>query len=108
MSELRYAYRVRWSAEDAAYVATALELPSLSWVSDTAPEALAGLEALIAATIADLRAAGEPVPEPLADRAYSGTLSLRIAPSLHQRIAMRAAGENISINRVIAQALAEV
>ena len=29
-----YAYRVDWSAEDAAFVATVVEFPSLSWVAD--------------------------------------------------------------------------
>ncbi|ERG64443.1 hypothetical protein L332_08270 [Agrococcus pavilionensis RW1] len=107
-SSLHYGYRTVWSEEDGAFVATAAEFPSLSWVADEAPEALRGLEALIESVVADLRERGEEVPVPLVDRVYSGKLSVRISPSLHKKVAMRAAEERVSINRLISQALAEV
>ena len=43
----RYTYRVTWSAEDQEYVATCLELPSLSWLADTQEGALGGLRELV-------------------------------------------------------------
>jgi predicted HicB family RNase H-like nuclease len=39
------------------------------------------------------------------EKPYSGTLSLRIAPDLHRRIAGKAAREGKSINAVIGEAL---
>ena len=38
------------------------------------------------------------------DRPFSGTFSVRIAPGLHKRIAIRAAGENKSLNQWAAEA----
>ncbi|WP_206447606.1 type II toxin-antitoxin system HicB family antitoxin [Agrococcus sp. KRD186] len=105
---LHYGYRTEWSEEDEAFVATAVEFPSLSWVAEEAPEALRGLESLIASVIADLAANGETVPTPLVDRVYSGKLSVRISPSLHKKVALRAAEEKVSINRLVSQVLAEV
>jgi predicted HicB family RNase H-like nuclease len=42
------------------------------------------------------------------EKPYSGTLSLRIAPDLHRRIASKAALEGKSINAVIGEALEQV
>ena len=39
------------------------------------------------------------------EKPFSGTLSLRIAPELHRRVAMLAAREGKSINAVIGEAL---
>jgi predicted HicB family RNase H-like nuclease len=43
-----------------------------------------------------------------AEKPYSGTLSLRIAPDLHRRIAIKAARDGKSINAVIGEALERV
>ena len=64
----RYTYRVTWSVEDDQYVATCVELPSLSWLADTQEDALGGLRDLVAAVVRDLSDTGEPVPEPLSSR----------------------------------------
>ena len=42
------------------------------------------------------------------ERPYSGTLSLRISPELHRRVAERAAKTGESINQFIAERLEEV
>lgn len=93
-----YDYRVAWSAEDAEFVATCVEFPSLSWLDEEQIAALQGLEALIADVIADLRASGEDVPQPLAERTYSGKLNLRLGTDLHRRVAIEAAEAGLSIN----------
>lgn len=56
----QYAYRVQWSSEDGEYVATVAEFPSLSWLDADPVNALQGLIDVVA----DLGAAGEPIPEP--------------------------------------------
>ena len=50
----RYTYRVTWSVEDDQYVATCVELPSLSWLADTQEDALRGLRDLVAEVVRDL------------------------------------------------------
>lgn len=100
-----YTYRVTWSAEDLEFVATCLEFPSLSWLAETQVAALQGLERLIAETVEDMAAEGEAIPEPLSERTFSGKFNLRVGESLHRRLAMEAAEENVSINQWIVRRL---
>ena len=70
-------------------------------------ETLAELQAAFADTIADYREwCKERGAEP--EKPYSGTLSLRIAPELHRRVAEQAAKAGESINQFIAERLEEV
>jgi predicted HicB family RNase H-like nuclease len=70
-------------------------------------ETLTELRAAFADTIADYREwCKERGVEP--EKPYSGTLSLRIAPELHRRIAEQAAKVGESINQFIAERLEEV
>ncbi len=70
-------------------------------------ETLAELRAAFADTIADYREwCRERGVEP--EKPYSGTLSLRIAPELHRRVAEQAAKAGESINQFIAERLEEV
>ncbi len=100
-----YTYRVTWSAEDAEYVATCLELPSLSWLADTQDEALRGMRDLVTETVADLDTNGEPVPEPLSSRTYSGKFNLRVGEQLHRKLAIEAAEEHLSLNQYVVRRL---
>jgi len=102
----RYAYRVLWSAEDGEHVATVAEFPSLSWLHADQTEALRGLVELVREVVTDLEAAGEPVPEPLAERRYSGTFNVRVSESLHRALSLAAAEEGVSLNRLVNQRLA--
>lgn len=100
-----YTFRVAWSPEDSEHVATCLEFPSLSWLSDNPVSALTGLQELIAEVVRDLEAEGEPVPEPLADRTYSGRFNLRLPVELHRALATEAAMEKVSLNQLVVQRL---
>ena len=44
-----YAYRVTWSVADEEFVATCVELPSLSWLAASPEDALRGLRELVGA-----------------------------------------------------------
>ncbi|HEX4099488.1 MAG TPA: type II toxin-antitoxin system HicB family antitoxin [Pseudonocardiaceae bacterium] len=101
-----YTYRVTWSAEDAEYLATCSELPSLSWLATTPEEALAGVKRVVTDAVSDMRASGEHVPQPLADRSYSGHFNVRVSESLHRRLVTEAAEEGVSLNRLISERLA--
>ena len=103
----RYTYRVTWSVEDDQYVATCVELPSLSWLADTQAEALGGLRNLVAEVVRDLTGTGEPVPGPLSSRSYSGKFNLRVGEQLHRRLAMEAAAEHLSLNQYVIRRLSD-
>ncbi|MFR1638054.1 MAG: toxin-antitoxin system HicB family antitoxin [Eggerthellaceae bacterium] len=53
-----------------------------------------------------MEALGEAAPAPIASRAYSGKFQVRIPPELHRRLAMEAAEERVSLNRLVAARLA--
>jgi predicted HicB family RNase H-like nuclease len=96
----RYTYRVSWSPEDQEHVALCAEFPSLSWLAETPELALAGIRRLVADTVKDMQAEGEPIPEPLAERHYSGQFRVRIPPAVHRSLALQAAEQGISLNRL--------
>jgi predicted RNase H-like HicB family nuclease len=101
-----YTYRVTWSVEDGEYVATVVEFPSLSWLAPSPVEALTGLELVVRGVLADLAASGEPVPEPLSERTYSGRFVVRVPAEVHRRLAREAAEQHVSLNRLVSDRLA--
>lgn len=100
-----YTYRVTWSAEDSEFVGLVAEFPSLSWLAGTQAKALTGIRRLVDDVVRDLNATGESVPVPFADRHYSGEFKLRIPPALHRMLAIQAAEENVSLNRLVSSKL---
>lgn len=101
-----YTYRVTWSAEDDEHVGMCAELPSLTWLAATPEAALKGIRKLVAEVVADMRASGEPVPAPLAEKHYSGEFRVRIPPHLHRALALQAAENGVSLNRLASAKLA--
>jgi predicted HicB family RNase H-like nuclease len=101
----KYTYRVEWSEEDGEHVGLCAELPGLSWLARTPEAALRGVRKLVKETARDLRSSGEPVPEPLSTRNYSGELRVRIPPVLHKRLTIEAAERKRSLNRLIVDKL---
>lgn len=100
-----YTYRVTWSAEDAEFVGLCAEFPSLSWLSEQHEAALRGIVSLVGDVVADMQDNGEAVPMPLAERKYSGKFQLRIPPDLHRVLAIEAAEQGVSLNRLISSKL---
>jgi predicted HicB family RNase H-like nuclease len=101
----RYNYRVTWSEEDKEYLGLCTEFPSLSWLEPTPEDALKGIRQVVASVVADLEANGEPVPEPIAVKKYSGKFMVRVPPELHRRLALEAAEDGISLNRLVSDKL---
>lgn len=106
MSIEHYTYRVTWSPEDGEHVGLCAEFPSLSWLAASPEEALKGIRQVVAEAVTDMRATGEPVPEPLAEKRYSGEFRVRIPPHLHRALALQAAETGISLNRLASAKLA--
>lgn len=96
-----YTYRVFYSEEDNAFVASVAEFPSLSDVEDTQADALGSIVALVRDVLSDMEQEHAAPPEPLGRRRYSGKISLRMTPQQHRRIAMEAAEQGVSINQLL-------
>ena len=106
MSIDHYTYRVTWAPEDGEHVGLCVEFPSLSWLAPVPEEALAGIRQVVAEAVADMQASGEPIPEPLAEKHYSGEFRVRIPPEVHRALAMQAAEQGVSLNRLASAKLA--
>jgi predicted HicB family RNase H-like nuclease len=95
-----YTYRVTWSAEDKEHVGLCAEFPSLSWLARTPEDALAGIRRVVRLAVREMEAAGELVPVPLATKHYSGQFRVRIPPAVHRSLAVEAAEQGVSLNRL--------
>jgi predicted HicB family RNase H-like nuclease len=101
-----YTYRLTWSPEDDEHVGLCAEFPSLSWLAPTPQGALTGIRNVVAEVVADMRANGEKIPEPLAEHRYSGEFRVRIPPTLHRSLVIEAAEMGVSLNRLASLKLA--
>lgn len=106
MSVDHYTFRVTWSPEDGEHVGLCAEFPSLSWLAGTPESALEGIRKLVAEAVADMEASGEPVPAPFAEKHYSGEFRVRIPPEVHRALAIQAAEQGVSLNRLASAKLA--
>ncbi|MRT00491.1 toxin-antitoxin system HicB family antitoxin [Ralstonia pickettii] len=100
MTQDHFTYRVTWSPEDGEHVGLCAEFPSLSWLAATPEGALAGIRKVVAEAVHDMETNGEKVPEPIADRTYSGEFKVRIPPQAHRALVMQAAEQGVSLNRL--------
>ena len=55
--------------------------------------------------VSEMNSSGQPVPEPLATRAFSGKFNLRLGEELHRRLVKEAAMERISLNQYVVRKL---
>lgn len=55
----------------------------------------------MADVIEDMRAEKEALPEPISRRRYSGKFMVRVPPEVHRRLALQAAEEDVSLNRLV-------
>jgi len=101
----RYTYRVTWSQEDNDYIGLCVEFPGLSWLEPLPEDALKGIRQVVAQVVADMEANGESVPEPLSVKKFSGKFMVRIPPELHRHLALEAAENGISLNRLASDKL---
>ena len=106
MNIQHYTYRVTWSPEDNEHVALCAEFPSLSWLAKTPQSALKGIQKVVAEVVADMQASGEATPDALAEKNYSGEFRVRIPPMVHRQLALMAAEQGVSLNRLASAKLA--
>lgn len=101
----KYTYKVTWSEEDKEFVGLCVEMPSLSWLAATQDAALRGIRQVVSDAIRDLTHNGEPIPEPIALKHYSGKFVVRVPSEVHRQLAMQAAESGVSINRLVSSKL---
>ena len=101
----QYTYRVTFSPEDGEYLGLCAELSGLSWLAPTAEAVLRGIQKAAKEAVALLLADGDPVPEPLAARTFSGVFKVRIPPEVHRQLAREAAEQGVSMNRLVSAKL---
>ncbi|MBD2133434.1 type II toxin-antitoxin system HicB family antitoxin [Sphaerospermopsis sp. FACHB-1094] len=100
-----YTYKITWSSEDQEFVGLCAEFPSLSYLHENRNLALEGITNLVKDIVLDIEANGEEIPEPIAEKTYSGKFQVRITPELHRKLAIEAAEENVSLNRYVSYKL---
>ncbi len=101
-----YSYSVTWSEKDRAFVGRVAEFSSLAAHGRTQEKALVEIRTVVEYVLDDLRESGEPIPEPLGRRAYSGRLNVRLSKDLHRRLALESSAQGVSLNNWINAKLA--
>jgi predicted HicB family RNase H-like nuclease len=101
----RYTYRVTWSEEDQEYVGLCVEFTSLSWLAKTPETALQGIRKIVDDLVKDMEKNGEIPPAPIAGKSFSGKFVVRLPPDVHRDLAIKAAEQGISLNRLISSKL---
>ena len=103
----RYTYRITWSEDDREFVGLCIEFPSLSWLAKHPEAALRGIRNTVKKAIQDMESHGESPPAPISGRSFSGKFIVRIPPEIHRALAIKAAEEGISLNRLVSSKLAK-
>ncbi len=101
-----YTYRVIWSPDDSEYVGLCAEFPSLSWLASSPEGALKGIRQTVTEVVSDMKSNGELIPTALSEKHFSGEFRVRIPPEVHRSLAMQAAEQGVSLNRLASAKLA--
>jgi predicted HicB family RNase H-like nuclease len=105
LNDDRYTYRITWSEDDKEHVGLCVEFPSLSWLAKTPEAALQGIRKIVDEAVSDMRNNGETPPAPISSRPYSGKFLVRVPPEVHRELALKAAEEGVSLNRLVSAKL---
>lgn len=94
----RYTKFVEWSDEDECFIGRCPELMLGGVHGKDEAKVYADLceavEEMIGLTAQD----GQPLPEPLSNKKFSGKFVLRVEPAMHRRLAAKALGAGESLN----------
>jgi predicted RNase H-like HicB family nuclease len=99
--------RVLTPEPDGQYTAEIMEFPGCVAYGNTAAEALTKLDEVALEWLAASIEQGQSIPEPFSAMEYSGKLVVRMPKGLHQRAALSAEREGVSLNQFIVACLAE-
>lgn len=102
-----YSFRIVWSPEDDAFVATCPEFDGISGIGRSAEAAMREVRTALRLALESYASEGWELPTPQTLAAYSGQFRLRIPRSLHARLAQRAEDEGVSLNSLSMALLAQ-
>lgn len=102
-----YGFRIVWSPEDEAFVATCPEFEGISGIGRSAEVAMREARTALRLALETYASEGWELPPPQTLTAYSGQFRLRIPRSLHARLAQRAEDEGVSLNSLSMALLAQ-
>ena len=91
--------------EDGRYAAEVLEFPGCFSSGDDAAEAMANLDEAIEVWVGATLDEGAEVPPPMLHGEFSGRVTLRLLPSVHERASLLARREGVSLNRLLSNAV---
>jgi predicted RNase H-like HicB family nuclease len=91
--------------EDGRYSTSVLELPGCFSSGDTPEDAMEMLDEAIEMWVGLELERGHDIPPPSESVEYSGRITLRLIPSIHERAALLAQHEGVSLNRYLANAI---
>ena len=83
-----------------------LEFPRLSWLAKNPEAAPSGIPRVVTEAVQDMENRGELPPSHISGKSYSGKFIVRIPPEVHRALAIKAAEQGISLNRLISARLA--
>lgn len=96
-----YGFKIFWSNDDNAFIATCPEFQGLSAHGETEEAALREAKIALELFIEDMQESGEPLPAPQVAHSYSGQFRVRLPRSLHRQLAARAEEEGVSLNALV-------
>lgn len=105
MKSIQYLKIVEWSEEDRCYVGRCPELMLGGVHGKNEQKVFAELCVAIDEWIAIANQDGDELPPGLAGKKYSGKFNLRLGSGLHERLAIEAVKEGMSLNAYCAEAL---
>ena len=97
--------RVFEREDDGGFSAWVIEFPGCYSGGDTAEEAMSNLDDAIEAWVAVTLEQGREIPPPLRETDFSGRVTLRLLPSIHERASILASREGVSLNRFLSNAV---
>jgi len=94
----RYAKFVEWSDQDHCFIGRCPEIMSGGIHGPDESRVYAELCQAVEEMLELIHADGQPLPEPLAAKKFSGKFVLRMEPALHRRLAAKALAAGESLN----------
>jgi predicted RNase H-like HicB family nuclease len=104
---MKYSFRIQWSEEDEAFVATSAEFPGLSAFGETHQEALREAETALELMIETYQASGIPLPKPKPQLELTDSFQVSLPVALHHQAAALAQSKGISLHSLVCEAVKE-
>ena len=102
----RYKIDLIWEPDDKVYVAEVPELDGCVSHGKTEIEALRNVGKAIEGWIKTAKEFQMKIPEPIPQKRFSGSFNVRVPQDVPRHLALKAAGEKVSLNHLVSQILA--